>query len=163
VIAALAVTHQPGPYTLAIAIVACDKTHNLQAALNTAGGLSNPQVLGLLAYSPLATSIENGRQVSDTEIAAKVGVHSQNLANLLLAEKKLVPAEKASPSEWKRWWWVCIGGQVIFGLLVFTMRGPWSPRAAKRDFEEHERLVKEELEKLQREEPSGAEDLPVSA
>ena len=102
--------------------------------------------------------------MSDGEIAAKVGIHSKNLASLLLAEKQLVPAQKASPSEWKRWWWVCIGGQVIFGLLVFTMRGPWSPRAAKRDFEEHERLVKEELEKLQREtEPSEAEVFPLSA
>ena len=163
VITGLAVTHQPGPYTLAIVIVACDKFHNLQQAVNTAGGLSNPQVLGLLAYNPLAISIENGRAVSDREIVAKVGIHSQNLANLLLAEKKLVPAQKASPSEWKRWWWVCIGGQVVFGLLVFTMRGPWSPRAAKRDFKEHERLVKEELERLQRGEPTRAEDLPVSA
>ncbi len=42
---------------------------------------------------------------------------------------------------------------LIFGLLVFTMRGPWSPRAAKRDFEEHERLVKEELEKIPRTPP----------
>jgi MFS family permease len=164
VIADLAKTHQPGPYTLAIVIVACDQSHNLQKAVNTAGGLTNPQVLGLLAYNPLALAIEKGQPVSDREIAAKVGVHSKNLATLLLAEKKLVPAQKASPSEWKRWWWVCIGGQVMFGLLVFTMRGPWSPRAAKRDFEAHERLVEEELKKLQREttsSPTG--DFPMSA
>ena len=162
VITGLAVTRQPGPYTLAIVIVACDKFHNLQKAVDTAGGLSNPQVLGLLAYNPLAISIQKGRPVSDTEIATKVGIHSKNLANLLLAEKELVPAQKASPSEWKRWWWVCIGGQVVFGLLVFTMRGPWSPRAAKRDFEEHQRLVEAELERLQ---GVGAveEDLPASA
>ncbi len=164
VITSLATTHQPGPYTLAIVIVACDKFHNLREAVNTAGGLSNSQVLGLLAYNPLAVAIQKGQPVSDTEIAAKVGIHSQNLANLLLAEKQLVPAQKASPSEWKRWWWVCIGGQVIFGLLVFTMRGPWSPRAAKRDFEEHERLVKEELKRLQGEpEPIGTGDFPLSA
>jgi MFS family permease len=162
VIAGLAVTRQPGPYTLAIVIAACDKFHNLSEAVNTAGGLSNPQVLGLLAYNPLAISIQKGQPVSDAQIATKVGVHSKNLANLLLAEKKLVPAQKASPSEWKRWWWVCIGGQVIFGLLVFTMRGPWSPRAAKREFEDHERLVKAELERLKREE-AAEKDLPVSA
>ena len=162
VITGLALTRQPGPYTLAIVIVACDKTHNLQEAVNTAGGLSNPQVLGLLAYNPLAIAIQKGQPVSNAEIATKVGIHSKNLANLLLAEKKLVPAQKASPSEWKRWWWVCIGGQVVFGLLVFTMRGPWSPRAAKREFEDHERLVKAELERLQREDVT-EEDLPVLA
>jgi hypothetical protein len=54
--------------------------------------------------------------VSTVQIATKVGTHSQNLANLLLAEKKLVPAQKASPNEWKRWWWICLAGQVVFGI-----------------------------------------------
>jgi hypothetical protein len=43
---------------------------------------------------------------------------------------------------------VCIGGQAIFLVLVFAMRGRWSPRAAKADFEAHDRLVTEELAKL---------------
>ena len=164
VITGLQATDQPGPQTLAKIITSCDQSHNLLAAVNAAGGLSNQQVLGLLAYNGLAVAIEKGQPVSDSEIAAKVGAHSQNLGNLLLAEKKLIPAQKASPNEWKRWWWVCLGGQVVFGLLVFTMRGPWSPRAAKRDFESHERLVKEELEKIQREmEPAGTGASPVSA
>jgi hypothetical protein len=117
-------------------------------ALNAAGGLSNPQVQGLLAYNPLAVAIQNGRQVTNSEISTKVGMHSQNLADLLRAEKQLVPAQKASPNQWKRWWLICLAGQVIFGLLVFTMRGRWSPKAAKRDFEDHERLVEAELAKL---------------
>ncbi|HXQ61681.1 MAG TPA: MFS transporter [Acidimicrobiales bacterium] len=148
VIAGLETTHEPGPQTLANVIVACDRSHNLLQAVAAAGGLSNPQVQGLLAYNPLAVAIDKGRPVSNSEIAAKVGVHSQNLAGLLLAEKKLVPAQNASPKEWKRWWWVCLGGEVVFGLLVFTMRGRWSPRAAKRDFDEHERVVAAELATL---------------
>ena len=59
-------------------------------------------------------------------------MHSQNLASLLLAEQKLVPAQAASAGEWKRWWYICIGGQALFLALVFAMRGRWSPRAAKR-------------------------------
>jgi len=66
----------------------------------------------------------------------------------------LVPAQKSSPNEWKRWWLVCLGGQAVFALLVFTMRGRWNPQAAKRDFDEHERLVTEELAKLHGETPS---------
>ena len=164
VIAGLQATDEPGPQTLAKIITSCDQSHNLLAAVNAAGGLSNQQVLGLLAYNSLAVAIEKGQPVSDSEIATKVGAHSKNLGNLLLAEKQLVPAQKASPNEWKRWWWVCLAGQVVFGLLVFTMRGPWSPRAAKRDFEDHERLVKEELERIRREtEPVGAGASPVSA
>jgi MFS family permease len=164
VIAALQATDEPGPQSLAKVITSCDRSHNLLEAVNAAGGLSNPQVQGLLAYNPLAVAIEKGQPVSDSEIAAKVGNHSQNLANLLVAEKKLVPAQKASPNEWKRWWMVCLGGQVVFGLLVFTMRGRWSPRAAKRDFEDHERLVTEELAKIHREMAlTGAGDIPEPA
>jgi MFS family permease len=148
VVAGLRTTGEPGPETLAKVIISCDQTHNLLVAVGAAGGLSNPQVKGLLAYNPLAVAIEQGRPVSDNEIAAKVGIHSQNLASLLVAEKKLVPAQKASPGQWKRWWWVCLGGQVVFGLLVFTMKGRWSPRSARRDFEDHERLVAGELAKI---------------
>ena len=148
VVDALRATGQPGPRTLATVIETCSQTNSLTSALTAAGGLSNPQVQALLAYSPLATAISNGQHVSAAEIQAKVGVHSQNLASLLVAEQKLVPAQAASAGEWKRWWLVCIGGQVIFLGLVFTMRGRWSPRAAKRDFEAHERLISEELSKI---------------
>ena len=148
VISGLRDTAQAGPETLANVITACDTSHNLLQAVNAAGGLANPQVQGLLAYNSLAVAIEKGQPVSNSEIQAKVGVHSANLASLLVAEKKLVPAQNQSPNEWKRWWWVCLGGQVIFGLLVFTMKGRWSPKAAKRDFDDHERKVAAELARV---------------
>jgi hypothetical protein len=136
---------------LATIITSCDRTPNLLQAVNAAGGLSNPQVQGLLAYNPLAVAIQDGRPVSDSEISTKVGSHSENLADLLRAEKQLVPAQKASPNQWKRWWLICLAGQAVFGLLVLTMRGRWSPKAAKRDFEDHERRVEAELAKLRME------------
>jgi len=39
-------------------------------------------------------------------------------------------------------------------VLVFFMRGRWSPRAARRDLDERDRLVSEELSKLAQEEPA---------
>ena len=151
VITGLQATKEAGPETLATVLSACNSTHNLLKAVAAAGGLSNPQVQGLLAYQPLATAIQKGQPVSQAEIASKVGVHSQDLASLLVAEQKLVPAQKTSPSEWKRWWTVCLIGMAVFAVLVFFMRGRWSPRAARRDLEEHERIVTEELAKLARE------------
>jgi len=105
------------------------------------------QVQGLLAFSPLASDIQAGRSVSDAQIAA-VHASSPQLASLLRVEPKLIPAQKASPAQWKRWWWVCAFGQLVFLVLVFFMRGRWSPRAAKADFDQHERLVAAELDKL---------------
>ena len=92
--------------------------------------------------------------MSQSDIATKVGAHSQNLASLLVAEQKLVPAQKAAPGEWQRWWGVCLAGMFVFALLVFFMRGRWSPRAARRDLAEHDRMVTEELGKLTKE-PAG--------
>jgi hypothetical protein len=42
----------------------------------------------------------------------------------------------------------------VFGALVFFMRGRWSPRAARRDLEERDRLVSEELARLATGEPA---------
>lgn len=152
VISALQKTNEAGPQTLATVLSTCNATHNLGQALTAAGGLNNPQVQGLLAYQPLATAIQQGKPVSESEIQSKVGTHSQDLAHLLVAEQKLVPAQKTSPGEWKRWWTVCLIGMAVFAVLVFFMRGRWSPRAARRDLAEHDRLVSEELAKLASEE-----------
>jgi MFS family permease len=151
VITGLQQTDEAGPQTLATLLAACNSTHDLTKALTAAGGLTNPQVAGLLAYNPLAKAIQNGQTVSQADIHSKVGVHSQNLASLLVAEQKLVPAQKSSPGEWQRWWGVCLAGQFIFAVLIFFMRGRWSPRAARRDLAEHDRMVTEELAKLTRE------------
>jgi MFS family permease len=153
VITNLQKTGEPGPTTLATLLSACNSTHNLLKAIAAAGGLSNPQVLGLNAFNPLALDIQSGKPVTQAQIAG-VAKHSQNLASLLVAEQKLLPAQKTSPAEWRRWWTVCLIGMAVFGVLVFTMRGRWSPRAAKRDFDEHERLVTEALARLAQAEPA---------
>ncbi len=151
VISGLQATDEAGPRTLATLLAACNSTQSLTKALTAAGGLTNPQVVGLLAYNPLAKAIQNGQPVSQSEINAKVGVHSQNLASLLVAEQKLVPAQKTSPGEWKRWWGVCLVGQLVFAVLIFFMRGRWSPRAARRDLAEHDLMITEELAQLAKE------------
>ena len=153
VITNLQKTGEPGPKTLATLLSACNSTDNLLKAIAAAGGLSNPQVLGLNAFNPLALDIQSGKPVTQAQIAG-VAKHSPNLASLLVAEQKLLPAQKTSPAEWRRWWTVCLIGMAVFGVLVFTMRGRWSPRAARRDFDEHERLVTEELARLTQEEPA---------
>jgi MFS family permease len=138
---------RPEMQTLVTILQTCNSTHDLSKALTAAGGLSNPRVAGLNAFNPVATDIQNGKPVTQAQIAT-VAKSSPNLANLLVAAEKLVPAKKTSPNEWKRWWTVCLIGMAVFGVLVFFMRGRWSPRAARRDLAEHDRMVSEELAKL---------------
>src|SRR5579875_359676 len=128
-------------------------THNFALAqVRTA--LEHPSLTGQLtalqSFVPLAARIRAGQHVSPAAIAG-VGRSSPVLATLLRAEAQLVPAQKAAPDEWRRWWWVCVAGQIIFLLLIFAMRGRWSPRAARRDLTEHERMVEIELAKLRQE------------
>ncbi|HWD54634.1 MAG TPA: MFS transporter [Acidimicrobiales bacterium] len=139
--------------TLATILQVCNRTHSLTAALTAAGGLTNPHVLGLNAFNPLALDVQNGKPVTLPQIAG-VAKYSPALANLLFAEHAIVPAQKTSPGEWKRWWTVCLIGMAIFAALVFTMKGRWSPQAARRDLDERDRIVTEELAKLVEEQPA---------
>jgi MFS family permease len=97
------------------------------------------------------------------EIEAKLGVAPPVALQRLLALSKVprpalaylqqygTTVQKAlvdSPAEWRRWWWVAVGGEIVFLPLIFLMTGRWSPAAAKRDEEDHERVVAAELAAL---------------
>jgi hypothetical protein len=144
---------RPELKTLATLLQTCNSTHDFGKALTAAGGLSNPHVLGLNTFNGVALEIQNGKQPTQSQIQG-VAKYSPALAGLLVAEPKVLAAQKSSPGEWKRWWTVCLIGMIIFAVLVFFMRGRWSPRAARRDLAERERIVDEELAKLTRAEPA---------
>ncbi|MEV6865375.1 hypothetical protein AB0M44_30765 [Streptosporangium subroseum] len=58
-------------------------------------------------------------------------------------------AAQEGPGQWQTWWWVCLGGQVVFLPFIFAMAGRWSPRRAREDAEEHQRAVERELAALE--------------
>jgi MFS family permease len=64
----------------------------------------------------------------------------------------IIPLVIGSPIEhaggWKAWFWVCIGCCVAFIPFIFTMHGRWSPKSARADFDAHEQLVSQEIERL---------------
>lgn len=57
-------------------------------------------------------------------------------------------AQKVQAKQWQHWWWVCIGGQIAFLPFVFLLVGRWSPRGARRDAQQYEALVDNELRAL---------------
>jgi MFS family permease len=145
-----------GPPELALAAIltGTNKGEDLFTALGHIPAALKPQAAALLLFNPLASDIQQGKKVTAAQIAT-VAHGSPQLASYLVAEKVVVPAQKAAPKEWKRWWWVCVGGQVVFLVIIFFIRGNWSPAVAKREAEERERFVEEELEKLRLEHPEG--------
>ena len=57
-------------------------------------------------------------------------------------------AAAATAGQWKTWYWICFGGIIVFLLSIPLLRGRWRTKDAKRDEDEHEALVQEELAKL---------------
>ncbi len=53
-----------------------------------------------------------------------------------------------SPKQWQHWFWVCIGGMVLFIPTIFFNRGRWSPKRAREDEAKHDADVAEELREL---------------
>ena len=80
-------------------------------------------------------------------LAAKATPSPELLAHLGAIQK----AAAETAGQWQVWYWVCIAGVVLFVLTVFTMRGRWSPAAAKADVEAHDALVAQELAALRAE------------
>jgi len=139
--------------SLALVLSAYARDHNLFSALGSVPDSLKSQVSGLLTFTPLATDLQDGKTITMAQIDA-LRRSSPELATMLVAAKVIIPAQRAAPAEWKRWWWVCIGGQVIFLVLIFFMRGHWNPAVAKRETEERERLVEAELAQLRLEHPN---------
>jgi MFS family permease len=112
--------------------------------------LTSPQgtyLLALQAFTPVAQEIQAGQRPSSAQVRA-VASKSQLVASLIPIEEQLIPAQAVAADQWQHWWWVCVGGEVIFFLLIFTMQGRWSPREARKDYEEHQQRVAVEMKAL---------------
>jgi ACS family D-galactonate transporter-like MFS transporter len=53
-----------------------------------------------------------------------------------------------SPKQWQNWFWVCLGGMVLFIPTIWLNRGRWNPAKAREDEERHEADVAAELKAL---------------
>ncbi len=66
--------------------------------------------------------------------------------------KQVLAAKRQSPKQWEDWWLVCMVGQLLFIPTIFLLVGRWRPSSARRDLEEHDRLVEAERHQLAEEE-----------
>jgi hypothetical protein len=70
--------------------------------------------------------------------------HAPLPADLSAQIQAIVHAKLATPAQWEAWYAVSALGAVAFVLLTFTMRGRWSPAAARADRRAHEAEVERE-------------------
>jgi hypothetical protein len=101
------------------------------------------------AVGEIATAFHISPAAATARLTALATVPKADLAYLQAHGTQVQTAAAAAPGQWKNWWWVCVGGEIVFIPLILLMAGRWSPRRAREDAEEHERLVQQELAKLQ--------------
>ena len=125
-------------------------------AISEITGISTGDVLTVatLAATPGATPTAEQQQLLATDgpkiLAAKSSLEalgSVPKADLALLQK-VQAAAKTSPKQWQHYFWIAVGGEIVFIPLIFLLVGAWSPRTARRRQEEHEAFVEQELAKL---------------
>jgi MFS transporter, ACS family, D-galactonate transporter len=66
-----------------------------------------------------------------------------------------------SPKQWRTFFFVGVGGEVVFILQILLMAGFWDPRKAKRAEEEHDAWLAAEMSKLEGDAPSETVTAPA--
>jgi len=113
-----------------------------QAALNANPANTTAQAK---AVGDIATAFKISPAAATTKLVALSTVPKTDLLYLSEHAKDVQNASAAASGQWKNWWWVCVGGQIVFLPLILLMAGRWSPRRAREDAAEHERKVQQEL------------------
>jgi MFS transporter, ACS family, D-galactonate transporter len=83
-------------------------------------------------------------------ITAPTPALSKALTTLSTTGPSVQKAAADSPKQWRTFFFVGVGGEVVFIPLILLMAGYWSPRRAKRAEEEHDAWLAAEMAKLKR-------------
>jgi MFS family permease len=105
---------------------------------------------GAAAVGQIATKLKIDPAAAAARLQAVAAVPKADLAYLKAHGGEVVAAAEETADQWRTWWWVCVGGELLFIPFVFVMAGRWSPRRAREDVEEHDRKVAAELARLER-------------
>jgi MFS family permease len=83
-----------------------------------------------------------------SQLQAAQATHATPSAELLSHLQTIAAAGAAAPAQWQDWYWLCVAGAAIFVASIFTMRGRWSPAAAKADQQAHDAEVASALARM---------------
>ncbi len=123
---------------------------------------ANAPAVAALAASPTAANLAKvGALIGpkntalllkyNTELTKLVVPYQKELSYLSAHQAALTDLQNGlaqAPKQWQHWFWVCVGGMVIFIPTIWLNRGRWSPKRAREDEDEHEEDVARELKEL---------------
>jgi hypothetical protein len=104
------------------------------------------QDLAAIPVTQLLVLQSSGQKVVDAQAAlvALGKVPPADIATLKEAQK----AASDSPKQWQHYFWIAVGGEIVFIPLIFLLAGFWSPRKAREEEQAHEAMVERELATL---------------
>jgi MFS family permease len=122
----------------------------------------DPAAAAAVGKDPSATNIAAAEKAFGAKGLAELAKYKTQLTNLVQPyqteltfiqghETALLDLEKGSaeaPHQWQHWFYVDLGGMVVFIPLIWLSKGRWRPSSARRDAQEHEAAVAEELARL---------------
>jgi hypothetical protein len=88
-------------------------------------------------------------QAAATRLASLSTVPPSDLKFLADNAQDVADAQRDAPEQWQTYWWIAFAGQVLFIPFIFVLWGRWSPSKAAEDDAEHERMVEQELARLE--------------
>jgi hypothetical protein len=138
-VAALSAQYAPQLATLA----AIDPKTQATLAANPTDAAAAATAVGDIAKAFSVTPA-----VATGKLLALAAVPKADLLYLQAHGADVQTAAANAPGQWKEWWWVCVGGEVVFLPFILLMVGRWSPRRAREDAEEHQRSMERELAAL---------------
>ena len=114
--------------------------------ISQAEAVSRLQSLASIPISDLQLLQTDGPKILKAEGSLKAlgDIPKTDLALLTKVQK----AATDSPKQWRNYFWIAVGGEIVFIPLIFLLTGAWSPRTARRKEEEHEEFIKAELARL---------------
>jgi sugar phosphate permease len=86
-----------------------------------------------------------------TQLTNLVEPYTAELTYISGHETALLQLQKgsaAAPHQWQHWFYVDLAGMVVFIPVIWLSKGRWRPSSARRDAQEHETAVAEELARL---------------
>jgi MFS family permease len=130
--------------------------------LKTLNEPQNAPVVAALSVNPSAANIAKATVVLGPKVLAQLVLYEAPLKTLVVPYEKqlnflaahqtqltqLQNGVKKSPQQWKDWFWVCVGGMVVFIPTIWLNRGRWSPKRAREDEDKHDEDVERELREL---------------
>ena len=112
-----------------------------QSGTKVVGAGNQLKALAAVPASDLAFLKKYGTALQDPKVQA-------DLKYLQAQAPGVQKAAHDSPKQWQKYYWIAVGGEVVFIPLIFLMAGFWSPARARRKEQEHEAWVEAELAKL---------------